>query len=244
MVTNGVATAASTTRSSSGPQCAGNDRLVHTRGVDLEGWRVAGCGERNDFADAPNERHNRQLFSRFAFVERSLLFRSFFWSLAAVRLYPRESLMLGATQRTNDAIELGDHAAKEKLVWRQTRCPDAGRMRYRPVSDAVYGGGLRRLSGGGAEDNKRSGVQWISVSRGERLGSRGEGWQDRAVTMGVTSIKGKGYIKGCGFLVVSLFRRCRQEQRRRHNERSRTWKVGSRPGQAGRKQRKARILSI
>lgn len=82
--------------------------------------------------------------------------------------------------------------------------------------------------GGGAEDNKGSGVQWIRcLSRRATGVEGGEGWQDRAVTMGVTSIKEKGYIKGCGFLVVSLFRGWRQEQRRRHNERSRTWKVRS-----------------
>jgi hypothetical protein len=48
--------------------------------------------------------------------------------------------------------------------------------------------------------------------------------------MRVTSIKGRAYIKGGGFLVVSLFRR--QEQQRRHNERSRTWKVRCNQGKA------------
>lgn len=51
----------------------------------------------------------------------------------------------------------------------------------------------------------------------------GGGWQDRAMTMAVISIKGRTDIKACACLLVSLF--CRQEQLRRHNDSSRTWKV-------------------
>jgi hypothetical protein len=72
--------------------------------------------------------------------------------------------------------------------------------------------------------NQRRTLYW------RRKRSRGERgvWRNRAVTMGVRSIKGRAYIKSGGSLDVSLFRG--QEQRRRHNERSRTWKVRCKPG--------------
>lgn len=39
----------------------------------------------------------------------------------------------------------------------------------------------------------------------------------------VGQLKERAYIKGCDFLELSLL--CRKDQRRRQNERSRTWKV-------------------
>ncbi len=136
---------------------------------------------------------------RLAFVGGPCVFFPFvslsFASWPRSARYPRESPMLGAAQRAQDAVGLGGNAAKEKWVGvrHDARMPVAcgTALSRRALCDGT--GGLRRLSGGGAEDNKESGrlmgMGGASWGQGEweRRGGKGQ-----AVTMGVTSIKEKG----------------------------------------------------